>query len=152
MISIRPASNNFCSKGQLSMKSDTFLSTNILLSLLIFFSTYCAVSLKLRYRHIVAFRTKKLNWWETGHWLTANFTFSAVSWKNIVWSFSIPVWYSKHLPGQGASIMIAFDCLVCLSLCVPQAFFSGGGTVVLVLEIIYPFSALKLFFMVKWLW
>jgi len=45
--------------------------------------------------------------------------------------------------------MIAFDCLVCLSLCVPQAFFSGGGTVVLVLEIIYPFSALKLFFMVK---
>ena len=31
----------------------------------------------------------------------------------------------------------------------PKRFFSGGGKVVLVFEIIHPFSTLKLFFMVK---
>ena len=54
------ASNNFWTKVELSTKSDAFLLTNILLSLLAFFSIYCTVFLKLRYRDIVAFRTK--NW------------------------------------------------------------------------------------------
>ena len=49
---------------------------------------------------------KKLNGWEVGHWLTANFTFPAVTRKNIVWyNFRC----NKHLPGQSASIIIAFE-------------------------------------------
>jgi len=50
---------------------------------------------------------KKLR--EFGHWLTANFTFPAVRWKDIVWSFSMPLWCNKHFPGQNASIAIAFE-------------------------------------------
>jgi len=37
LISITPASNNFWTEVQLSTKPDAFLSTNILLSLMIFF-------------------------------------------------------------------------------------------------------------------
>jgi len=47
------------------------------------FLTCCTVFLKLRYRDIIAFRTKNLMD-EFGHCLTANFTFPAVTWKNIV--------------------------------------------------------------------
>ena len=52
---------------------------------------------------------KKLTGWEFGHWLTANFTFPAVTRANIVWSFSIPLWCNKHLSGQNARIIIAFE-------------------------------------------
>jgi len=58
LISIRPASNNFRTKVQLSTKSDAFLSTHILLSLNKIFSTYCTVFLKLRYGDMAVFRTK----------------------------------------------------------------------------------------------
>jgi len=40
----------------------------------------------------------KLNVWKFGHCLTANFTFPAVTWKNIVWSFLMPLWCNKHHP------------------------------------------------------
>ena len=54
-----PASNNFWTKVQLSTKSDAFLSTNILLSLFIFFNLgYCTVFLKLCYHDIVTFGKK----------------------------------------------------------------------------------------------
>ena len=55
------------------------LSSNILLFLIIGFhlKVQCTIFLKLCYRDIVAFRTKKLNGWDFGHWLTANFTFPA---------------------------------------------------------------------------
>ena len=72
------------------------------------FSTFCTVFLKLRYRDIVTFRTK--NWMDNQEKLlidslqTTNFTFSAVTWKNIVWSFSVPLWCNKHLPEQCAII------------------------------------------------
>ena len=65
-----------------------------------FFSTYCTVFLKFRYRDIGRVLYKKLNGWEVGHWLTANFAFPVVTWKNIDWSFSTPFWCNKHLPGQ----------------------------------------------------
>jgi len=54
----QPASNNFWTKVQLSIKSDAFSSTNIILSLIHFFSTYCTVYLQLRFRDTVVFRTK----------------------------------------------------------------------------------------------
>jgi len=84
----------------------------------IFFSTYCTVFLKLRYRNIVAFRTK-IEWMRIGHWPTAKFAF-----PNIVRSFSMPLLCNKHLPRQSASIIIS-RFLVCLSLRLPQAFLGG---------------------------
>ena len=128
------------------------LSSNILLFLLIGFhlKVQCIIFLKLRYRDIVAFRTKKLNGWEFGHWLTANFTFPAVTWKNIVSSFSMPLWCNKHIPGQSASMTIAFEFFgMFVSTRTPSVCF-GEGKVVLVFEIIYLFSTFKLFSMVKW--
>jgi len=103
------ASNKFWTKVS-SARNQIFLLGNILLSLIIVL-VQCTIFLKLRYRDMVAFRTKKLNEWEFGHWLTANFTFPAVTWKNIVWSFSMPLWCkcNKHLPEQSASIIIAFE-------------------------------------------
>jgi len=56
---------------------------------------------------------KKMNEKEFGNWLTANFTFPAVTWKNIIWSFLMPLWCNKHLPGQSASIIIAFEFFWC---------------------------------------
>jgi len=48
---------------------------------------------------------KILNGWaEAGHWLAANFTLPAVTWKNIFLSFSMLLWCIKHLPGQSANI------------------------------------------------
>jgi len=48
---------------------------------------------------------------------TTNFTFSAVTcWKNILWSFSMPLWCNKFLPGQSARIY-CFEFLGYLSLC-----------------------------------
>ena len=84
---------------------------------------------------------KKLNGWEFGHWLFAHFMF-----PNIVWSFSMPLWCNKHLPGQSSSIIITLEFLVCLSLGVPQAFFFGRKKVVLVLEIIFLSFDLQVIF------
>ena len=69
---------------------------------------------------------QKLNGWEFGHWLTANFTFPRCDVEKY-WPFSMPLWCNQHLPGQSASIIIAFVFLVCLSLRVPKAFFGGEG-------------------------
>ena len=141
-----PASNNFLSKVQLSKKSEAFLSANILLSLIIF-STYCTVFLKLRYHDIVAFRTKiECRLWEFGHWLTASFTS-----PNIVWSFLMPLWCNKHLPGQSANILIVFEFWGMFVSTGTPSVICGRGKVVLVFEIIYLFSTFKLFSMVKWL-
>jgi len=41
---------------------------------------------------------------EIGHWLTANFTFPAVTWKNVFWSFSMLLWCNEHFPGSNTSI------------------------------------------------
>jgi len=115
------------------------------------FSTYCTVFLKLCYCDIVAFRPK-INGWQFGHWLTANFTFSAVTWKNIVWSFTMPLWCTKHLPEQSASVIITFEFLVGVFVSTRTlSVFLGLGKVVLVFEIIYLFSTCKLSSMVKWL-
>jgi len=147
-----PASNNFWTKIQLSTKSDVFLSTNILLSLIKLFQPTCSsLYLKLRDRDIVAFRTK-IEWMRIWSWLTANFTFPAVTWKNIVWSFSMPLWCNKNLPGQSVSIIIAFEFLVCLPPRVPQGFFGGKGKLCLFSKCSNDFfSTFKLFSMVKWL-
>ena len=128
------ARNNFWTNVQLSTKSDASSPTNILLSLIIFFNVLYSIS-KIALPRYSRLSYKKLNGWEFGHWLTANFTFPAVTWKNIVWPFSMPLWCNKDLSGQSASIIIAFEYLVCLLLRVPQAFFLGGWKVVLVFEI-----------------
>ena len=112
----------FWTKVQLSTKSDAFLSTNVLLSLIIFFNLLYSIS-----NSRVSY--KKLNGWEFGHWLIANFTFPAVTWKNIVWYFSMPLWCNKHLPEQSASIIIAFDFFGMLSPRLSRSVTSGvqGG-------------------------
>ena len=117
LISIRPASNNFRTKVQLRTKSDAFLSTHILLSLNKIFSTYCTVFLKLRYGDMAVFRTK--NWMNEQKLVidslqTMNFTFPAVMWKNIVWSFSTSLWCNEDLPGK--STIYCFEFFGCLSL------------------------------------
>ena len=132
-----------------------FLSGNILLSLIIVFhlKVQCTIFLKkLRYRDIVAFSTKKLNEWEFGRWLTANFTFPAVTWRNIVWSFSMPLWCkcNKHLPGQSASINIAFWFFGMFVSARTPSMFLGKGKLCLFPKQ-YNFSTFKLFSMVKWL-
>jgi len=38
---------------------------------------------------------------------STSFTFLAVTWRNIVWSFSVPMWWNKHFPGQSAPAFIA---------------------------------------------
>jgi len=68
------------------------------------FSTYCTIFLQLCNHDIVASHKKLNGWAEVGHWLAANFTFPAVTWKNIFWSFSMPLWCNNLLPGQSASI------------------------------------------------
>ena len=118
-----PASNHFWTKVQLSRKSDAFLWTNILLSPIIVFNLLYSISkIALPWYSRVSYR--KLNGWEFGDWLTANLRFPAVTWKTIVWSFSMPMWCNKHLPGQNTSIT-DFEILVCLPS--PQAFFWGEG-------------------------
>jgi len=120
-----PASNNFWTKVQLTRISYAFVSTNILLSLIIFFSLlYNIFNISLPPYSRVSY--KNLNGWEFGHWLTANFTSPAVTWKDIVWSFSLFVWCNKNLPGRSASITIAFEFLyVCLYVH-PKRFFGGS--------------------------
>jgi len=99
-----------------------------------FASTFCTVSLKLRYHDVVAFRTKKFNGWaEVGHWLTANFTFPAVTWKILSDHFQCP-----------CDAIYTFQVSVCTS----SVFL---GKVVLVFEIICRFLTFKLFSIVKWL-
>ena len=76
-----------------------------------FFSTYCTVFLKLHYRDIVAFRTKIecMIIWSLTFCSIFRFPFIAIfTFPNIAWSFSMPLWCNKHLPGQSASITIAF--------------------------------------------
>ena len=138
-----PASNNIWTKVQLSTKPDAVISTIILLSLIFFFNLHYNICNG-------RVSCKKLNGWEFGHWLTANFTFPAVTWKNIVWSFSTPLWCNKHLPGQSSSIIIAFEFFgMFVSTRTPSVL---SWTVVLVFEIMNCFSMFKLFSMVKWLW
>jgi len=121
-----PASNNFSTKSQFSTKSDAFLSTNILLSLIIFFNILYSIS-KIalsRYRRV---SYKKLNGWELGHWLITYITFPAVTWKNIVWSISMPLRYNEHLPGKSASIIIAFELFGMFVSTRTPSVFSGEG-------------------------
>jgi len=82
-----------------------FFSTHILLSLQNFFNLLHSIS-KIALSEYSRVSYKKLNGYagEVRHWLAANFTFPAVMWKNIVWSFSMPLWCNKHLPEQSASI------------------------------------------------
>jgi len=110
------------------------------------FATCCIVFLKLRYRDIVTFRTK--NWMDenlvVGSLQTSRF--ALVRGKNIVWSFSMPLWWNKHLPGQSANIIIAFEFFgMFVSLRNPSIFW-GGGKVVLVFEIICLFLPSSYFY------
>jgi len=102
-----PASKNFWTKVQLRTKSDAFSSTNILLSLIIFFNLLYSIS-KISLPRYSRVSYKKVNGWEFGNLPTTNVTFPAVTWKNIFWSFSMSLWCNTHLPGQSASIIIAF--------------------------------------------
>jgi len=138
-----PASNNFWTKVQLTRKS--FVSTNILLSLIIFFNLLYNIS-KISLPPCSRFSYKELNGWEFGRWLTANFTSLAVTWKNIVRSFSMPLWSNKHLPGQSASIIIAFEFFGMFVSTRTPSIFLVGGKVVLVFEIIYLFIDLQVIF------
>ena len=100
-----------------------------------FFSTYCTVILKLRYRDIVSFRTKKIAWVKIWSLINCKFHVSRCDVENIVWSFSMPLWCNKHLPGQGPNIIIAFEFFgMFVSTSTPNVF-GGGGKVVLVFEI-----------------
>jgi len=141
LISTKPASNNFRTKVQLGTKSDAFLSTQVLLSLIKIFSTCCTVFLKLRYRDIVEFRTKNRMDGEKlviDSLQTINFHFSRCDVENIVWSFSMPLCCNKHLPGKIPFIALRF--LGCLSLRVPSGVASPqyrGGQ-------IFCFSASKI--------
>ena len=128
-----PTSNNFWTKVQLSTKSDSFLSTNTLLSLIIFFNLLYSIS-KIVLPRYSRISYKILNVSEFGHWLTANFTF-----LNIIRSFSMPLWCNKHLPRQSASVIIAFEIFGMFVSTRTQAFFWGGVKVVPVFEIIYLF-------------
>ena len=128
-----PASNNFWTKVQLSTKSNAFLPTNILLSLIICFSTYCTVFV------IVAFRTKT--------WMNENLVIDSLQ------TSRIPLWRGKILSdhfqfskilsdhfhfqcscdaintfqGTMPALLLLSSFLVCLSLRVPRAFFRGEG-------------------------
>jgi len=136
-----PASNNFKTKVQLRPKLDAFSSTIILLSPTIFFNLpYSIFKIALpRYSRI---SYKKLNVWEFGHWLTANFTL-----PNIVWSFSMPLGCYKHLPRQSASIIIAFEFFgMFVSTRTPSVFLEGVK-VVPIFEIIYLFNRPSSFFL-----
>ena len=67
-----------------------------------FLSTYSTIFPKLRCRDIAAFRTK--NWMDEQKLVNdslqiTNFTFPSVTGKNIVWSFSMPLWCNENIPG-----------------------------------------------------
>ena len=131
-LAIHPClpATSFRQRVQLSPKLDAFSSTIILLSPIIFFNLPYSISKTAlpRYSHI---SYKKLNVWEFGHWLTANFTF-----PNIVWSFSMPLGCYKHLPGQSASTIVAFEVFgIFVSTRTPSVFL-GGVKVVRIFEII----------------
>ena len=114
-----PASNNFWTKIQLSKKSDAFLSANILLTLIIFFNLLYSIS-KI---DIVAFRTK--NWMDENLVVGSRQTsLSRRDVENIVWSFSMPLWCNKQLPGQTASITFEFFGMF-VSSRTPSVFFGG---------------------------
>jgi len=147
-----PASNNFWTKVSSARNQMLFINQYCAVSN-IFFLSYCTVFLKLQYHDKVAFRTK--------HWMnenlvndsTANFTFTAVTWKNIIWSFSVPLWCNNlpgHLPGQSTSIFTAFKFFDMFVSTPTPSVFLGEGKVVLVVEIIYLFT-FNFFSMVKWL-
>jgi len=71
-------------------------------------------------------------------------TFPAVTWKNVVWSFSMPVLCNKHLPGKGASIIIVLEFFgMFVSTRTPSVFL--GGKAVHVFEIIYLFRPASYF-------
>jgi len=88
-----------------SARNQTLFSTHILVSLQKFFNLLYSIS-KIALSRYSRISYKKLNGYarEVGLLLDANFIFPAVTWKNIVWSFSMPLWCNKHLPGQSASI------------------------------------------------
>jgi len=72
------------------------------------FLTCSTVFPKLRYRDIVAFRTKI--WMNVfGHWLTANLAFPAVTWKLLFDHFHCPCHAINNFQGQSASIIITFE-------------------------------------------
>jgi len=68
----------------------------------------------------------------------------AVTWKILSDHFQCPCDAINNFQDKLPALLSSF--LVCLSLRVPQAFFSGGGKVVLVFEIIYLFSDLQVIF------
>ena len=128
-----PASNNFWTKIQLSKKSDAFLSAKILLSLIIFFNLLYSIS-KIVLPRYSRVSYKKLNGWEFGLCLTANFP--AVTWKILSDYFQCPCDAMNNFQNKLPALLSSF--MVCLSLRVPQAFY-GGGKIMLVFEIIFLF-------------
>jgi len=117
-----------------------------------FFSTYCTEFLKLHYRDIVGFCTK--NWKDEKLVIDSLQTSCFPLWRGKVLSdhFQMPLWCNKHLPGQSASRIIAFEFFVMFVSTRTPSVSVGGKQVVLVFEIIYLFSTFKLFSVVKWLW
>ena len=91
-----------------------------------FFNGLCGIS-KIALPRYSRVLYKKLNGWKFGHWLTANFTFPSVTWRNIVWSFSMPLWCNRHLQGQRVSIIIALEFFgVFVSTRNPNVFWGEG--------------------------
>ena len=84
---------------------------------------------------------KKLNGWEFGHWLTANFISSAVTRKILSDCFQCPcdAINTFQLKGQSASIIIAFEFFGMFVSTRTRAFLWGEGKVVLVFKIIHLF-------------
>jgi len=138
-LAIHPCLPATIFRQKFSPKLDAFSSNIILLSPIIFFNLpYWISKIALpRHSHI---SYKKLNLWEFGHWVTANFTF-----PNIVWSFSMALGCYKHLPGQSNSIISAFEFFG-MFLCAYPSVFLGGVEVVAIFEIIYLFFDLQVVF------
>ena len=58
----------------------------------------------------------------------------------------MPLWCNKHLPGQSASIIIAFEFFGMFVSARTPSVFLGGGKVVLVFETTYLYLDLQVIF------
>jgi len=112
------------------------------------FSTCCIVFLKLRYRDIVAFRTKNLM--DKNLVIDSLQTSRFALWRGKTLSDHIQcpcdAINTFQLPGQSASIIIAFEFFGMFVSLRNPSIFAGGGKVVLVFEIIYLFLPSRYFY------
>jgi len=122
---IRACQQQFFNKSQLSTKSDVFYRPVLCCLKQFFFILLSSISKDAlpRYSRV---SYKKLN----ENLVTDSLqTSSLPPWRGkVIWSFAMPLWCNKHLPGQSASIIIAFEffhMFVSTRIAYPQRFFGG---------------------------